>query len=243
VGSWGRARWIVVCGGVAIIAASLGRYSARAGHRGSAAPEGAVEGPPSGADVARPSGKKSPRFPPVFPLAPAASSSDAEDAAERAAARTSRAQYLLGDVFKQLDAQANLGTIAAESRADAVLPYLAGVLRGALQADPGMRSAFAAQFTSTLCDRTVHDDQAITVANMALILPDVATAQGFDCFFSAGKEDVPTWKMLDAWQRSGLELTPALARLKGSAHDSRTTRRFLPQDEQIAQRHAEIANQ
>jgi hypothetical protein len=71
---------------------------------------------------------------------------------------------------------------------------------------------------------------------MARVLPDVATREGFDCYFSRAKEDVPFWFMLDAWRESGLEKMPALVKLQATAKDPRTTRRFLSDEEAAATR-------
>ena len=124
----------------------------------------------------------------------------------------------------------------AEARAGAALPYFSGLLHGALQADPEIRPAFSKLFTSVLCGSALPDDRAITVANMALALPDIATREAFDCYFSRAKEDVPSWVMLDAWRRTGLEKTPTIAKFQASATDSRTTRRFLSDEEAASQR-------
>ena len=160
----------------------------------------------------------------------------ADDIESLAEARRQRAGYLLDDVFKQLNRDARNGTAPAEARANNMLPYLSGVLHGAIQADPAMRAAFSNQFTAALCDRALPDHALISVAHMAAILPDVGTPRGFDCFFSHAKEDVPLWSMLDAWRRSGLEKSPALEKLRTSSTDSRTLRRFLSNEEAITQR-------
>jgi hypothetical protein len=155
-------------------------------------------------------------------------------------ARRKRVAFLLNGVFNQLAEQSRTGVDQAEARADYVLPYLSGVLNGALQTDPQIRGAFSAEFTSALCDRTLEDDQTISTAHMALALPDIATDSGFECYFSRAKEGVPLWTMLDAWRRSGLPKTPAIARLQTTATDPRTTRRFLGDEEAMAQRVANI---
>lgn len=171
--------------------------------------------------------------------APAARSAPGEgshdDAAAVAEARLARADFLLEEVFRQLG-QPRLGAMEAETRAVAALPFLSGMLKGAIQADPGIRTAFSQQFTRALCERELADDQAISVAHMATILPDIATTQGMDCFFSKAKEGAPFWAMLDAWRRSGLEKTRVLDRIQASATDPRTTRRFLSKEEAMAQR-------
>lgn len=169
----------------------------------------------------------------MLPVCPRTSDDDPVALSE---ARRKRAEFLLNGVFKQLTHQSRMGIDPAEARADAVLSYLSGVLNGALQADPGIRSAFSAEFTLSLCDRALEDDQSISMAHMALALPDIATESGFECFFSKSKEGVPLWTMLDAWRRSGLPKTPAIARLQATATDSRTTRRFLSDEEALAQR-------
>jgi hypothetical protein len=110
------------------------------------------------------------------------------------------------------------------------------VVDGAIQADPGIRQAFSTQFTSALCERSLKPDQVITMASLAVVLPDAATPQGFDCFFSHATEDLPLWSMLDAWRGSGLEKTPALARLQASATDERTTSRFMSRSDLVQQR-------
>jgi hypothetical protein len=168
----------------------------------------------------------------VLPPLPAAPT----EGAEQETVRSHRAEVLLDEVFQELNLHARRGLEPAETRANTVLPYLSGVLHGSLQADPGLRAAFSAQFTSALCERTLAEDQAISVAHMALLLPDIATKRGFDCFFRKAKESVPLWTMLDAWRRSGLEKTPTLAKLQASSTDSRTTRRFLSPEEAMAQR-------
>jgi len=173
-----------------------------------------------------------------LPVASASAGVDDDRAVGESQARMARAAHLLGGVFDQLDAQARRGIAPAEARAGMVLPYLSGVLKGALQADPALRSAFAAQFTAALCDRDrdLADDRAISLAQMALGYPDMASEQAFECFFARAKEDVPLWSMLDAWRRSGLGKTPAIARLEASATDSRTTRRFSSPETALAQR-------
>jgi hypothetical protein len=189
--------------------------------------------PPMARAVDRAINQPSRTPPPALAVCPRTSN---EDPIALSEARRKRAEFLLNGVFNQLAGESQRGTDPAEARADAVLPYLSGVLNGALQADPGIRGAFAAQFTSALCERTLADDQAISVAHIALALPDVASDSGFECFFSKAKEGVPLWTMLDAWRRSGLPKTPAIARLQASATDSRTTRRFLSDEEALAQR-------
>jgi hypothetical protein len=174
-------------------------------------------------------------LPAAPPSGTAAGKTDTE-AVEAAEARVARVDFLLGEVFKQLEFQSRVGIKQAEGRAATVVPYLNGMLKGAIQADPGMREAFSREFTTSLCDRQLEDDQVISVAQMAMILPDITTSQGVDCFFSKAKEGVPFWTMLDAWRRSGLDSSPVLDAIRASATDPRTTRRFLSREEAIAQR-------
>jgi len=111
------------------------------------------------------------------------------------------------------------------------VPYLDGLIHGALEVDPAMRGAFSELFTSSLCGGELGEDQATTLAYAALMLPDIPTAQGFDCFFGKAKEGFAFWTMLDAWWHSGMEETPLLAEIRAKATDPRTVRRFsAPQD-------------
>lgn len=224
---------VVIGGSIAMAAFVAGRLSIGQDRVRQAEPACEAVAHPDGDDA-----KRVVRLMRALPASSLRSANDRaeDDAAAAADARFARAEYLFAQVFKQLDDQARSGVTVAEGRAGAVLPYLSGMLQGAIQADPGMRSAFARQFTTALCDRELADDQAISVGQMALILPDVTTAQGIQCFFSKAKEGVPFWTMLDAWRRSGLEKTPLLEQIRASATDPRTTRRFLSNEEAMAQR-------
>jgi hypothetical protein len=224
---------------VGVLAFWIGRHSVgtRSAVRSAAASlcEGGAASRESDVDSRRERRPVAPQ-PLALPLVTGSAARAGDDPETVAEARGQRAGYLLGEVFSQLEFEARKGTTPAEARASAVLPYLSGALHGALQADPGIRAAFSEQFTAALCDRALADDALISVAHMALILPDVGTTRGFDCFFSHAKEEVPLWSMLDAWRRSGLEKTPALERLRASSTDPRTLRRFLSNEEAMAQR-------
>ena len=89
-----------------------------------------------------------------------------------------------------------------------------------------MRGAFSEMFTSSLCGGELGEDEATTMAYAGLMLPDIPTSQGFDCFFGKAKEGIAFWTMLDAWKHSGLKETPILAQIRATATDSRTVRRF-----------------
>jgi hypothetical protein len=221
---------VIVSGVVAVASFWIGRSSARV-HQ---TPASAAPSAPPSARVEN-LASRHPMPAPALTL-PACPQTPHDDPVALSEARRRRAEFLLNGVFDQLAEQSRMGVKVAETRAGKVLPYLGGVLNGALQADPGMRSAFSEEFTSSLCERTLGDDQMISVAHMALALPDIATESGFECFFSKAKEDVPLWTMLDAWRHSGLPKTPAIARLQTSATDSRTARRFLSDEEAMAQR-------
>ena len=227
---------VIVSSVVAVTSFWVGRLSARANGTPAAA---SCDDPPVARVADRDLRRTVPAPPPAIAVCPRTSDDDPVALAE---ARRKRAEFLLSGVFKQLADQSHAGIEVAEARANSVLPYVSGVLHGALQADPGLRSAFSAEFTSSLCERTLEDDQTISMAHMALGLPDVATESGFDCFFSKAKEGVPLWTMLDAWRRSGLPKTPAIARLQATATDSRTTRRFLSDEEALTQRSARMGS-
>lgn len=110
--------------------------------------------------------------------------------------RVSHAHALLGQVFEKLEAQRRIGFQQAEARALAVVPYLEGVLRGAAEADPAMRAAFSQELASQLCSHELPDDQATTLAHMAMIFPDIPTTQGFDCSSRGrrkGSRSGPCW--------------------------------------------------
>ena len=227
--------WATIGGAIVGLAFFAGRTSVRRAPTASAAA-------PACQEVASPGERREQALLSLFrslPAAPppgAAADHAEADAVEAAEARLGRAEFLLGEVFRQLEFQTRAGLKQAEGRASTVLPFLHGMITGAVQADPGMREAFSRQFTTSLCDRQLEDDQAISVAHMAMILPDITTGKGIDCFFSKAKEGVPFWTMLDAWRRSGLASSPVLDAIRVSATDSRTTRRFLSQEEAIAQR-------
>jgi len=150
--------------------------------------------------------------------------------------RQDRAAFLLAGVFRQLEDQRRRRVEPAEARANAVVAYLAGVMRGAAQADPRMRAAFSTKFTNALCDGGMPADETLSVAHMAMIFPDIATPKGFECFFKGAKEDIATWTMLDAWKHSGLEKSAAIAQMEATATDERTKRRFLSDAAAVAQR-------
>jgi hypothetical protein len=153
-----------------------------------------------------------------------------------AEARASHAHTLLAKIFGQLEQQARLGIMQAEGRSTLMVPHLDGVLQGALEVDPGIRSAFSKEFTTLLCAGDLADDQATTLAHMAMMLPDIATSRGIDCFLGKAKEGVPFWTMLDAWRGSGLPSTDIIDKIRASATDPRTVRRFLSAEEALAQR-------
>ena len=98
-----------------------------------------------------------------------------------------------------------------------------------------MRGAFSELFTSSLCGGELGEDQATTLAYAALMLPDIPTAQGFDCFFGKAKEGFAFWTMLDAWKHSGLKETPILAQIRATATDPRTVRRFAATEDGAAE--------
>jgi len=149
-------------------------------------------------------------------------------------ARVDRAAFVLDRVFERIRLMSAVDDLpSAEAQATAVGPYLTGLLEGAVQSDPGMRSAFGSALRSRLCgDRAPSDAEVISLAQMVTVLPDVATEESLDCFFAKAKEDVPLWSMIDAWRSSGLPKTAALARLEASAQDARTVRRLGDPEEQ-----------
>jgi len=141
---------------------------------------------------------------------------------------------MVDSVFKRLALMSRFGEFAsAEAQATAIAPYAEGLLEGALQSDPAMRAAFGAEFKARLCGSApTTDAEIISLSQMMRIVPDQATPEAFDCFFSHAKEDVPLWSMMDAWRTTGLDKTPALTKLEATATDSRTQRRLLTPEEE-----------
>ena len=166
-----------------------------------------------------------------LPVLPAAGGASGAEDPELAETRSKRAHRLFANVFRRLEIQKKGGFNESEARVMSVVPYLDGLIHGALEADPAMRGAFAEAFTSSLCGGELGDDEAGEMAYTALMLPDIPTSQGFDCFFAKGKEGFAFWTMLDAWRHSGLKETPILADIHAKATDPRTVRRFAaPED-------------
>ena len=211
-----------------LVAGAFGAGRISAGRR----PDGAERPSPDPAPAAATAAVAA-RSRPVQPLPisvgpPPAPGAAADMDPNREQARVDRAGFLLDRVFEQLKRMSAREELpSAEAQATAVESYLTGLLEGAVDSDPGMRSAFGASLRSRLCgDRAPSDAEAISLARMVTVLPDVATAESLDCFFAKAKENVPLWSMLDAWRSSGLPKTAALARLEASAQDARTVRRL-----------------
>jgi hypothetical protein len=178
-----------------------------------------------------------------LPLAPVVESgrdiAPSEDGPQAEQARAAKAEFVIDQVFKRLRATASQPLIfqTPEAQANSVREYMTGLVEGAVIASPRMREAFSAQFTSALCDKSLADEEVITLAHLAMVLPDAPTPRSLDCFFSGSKkEDVPLWSMLDAWRNSGLEKTATLAKLETTSKDPRTARRFLSPEEAMRQR-------
>jgi hypothetical protein len=151
------------------------------------------------------------------------------------------ATYLVGSLFRRLGRPGGGSADVPEASANMARTYLQGMTDAIRQTSPAVRSALAEEFTARLCDDTLRDDELITMANLALELPDIASSRGFDCLFDRrGKqEDAVLWAMLDAWRHSGQEKTAAIAAIERTATDARTQRRLLPREVELRLRTAE----
>jgi hypothetical protein len=131
---------------------------------------------------------------------------------------------------------------APEASANMVRTYVQGMADTIRQTSPAVRSALAEEFTQRLCGEALRDDELITMAYLALELPDIASTKGFDCLFSrrGTREDTVLWSMLDAWRHSGQEKTAAIAAIEQTASDPRTQRRLLPRAAELLLRKAGV---
>jgi hypothetical protein len=154
--------------------------------------------------------------------------------------RRATATFLVGTVFRRLERPRGAATDVPEASANMVRTYIQGMADTVRQTSPAARSALAEEFTQRLCGEDLRDAELITMAYLALELPDIASSRGFDCVFSrrGKREDAVLWSMLDAWRHSGQEKTATIAEIERTAVDPRTQRRLLPRAAELLLRKA-----
>jgi hypothetical protein len=208
------------------------------------APAHTVTAAPSGpADHAAGSGERSVAKP--VPLAaPKLAEGQAPAAAPcEAPVRRETATAMIDTLFRRLPSYGGGASplySLPERSARSVLPYLVGMVDGALAAAPSVRAGLAEEFTERLCNQTLKDDQLMLMASLGREAPDIVSTKGLDCVFArrGSKEDVVLWSMLDTWRRSGQEKTAAINEIERRATDERTKQRFLSNEEEMRQREA-----
>lgn len=156
--------------------------------------------------------------------------------------RKDTATFVVDNLFRRVEPYIHDPIFpTAEARANQLRPFINGLAEGIRQTRPDLFKALGEDFDDRLCNGGMSDDKTLLLSYLAADLPEMADSKGFDCFFTRakGKEDVPLWYMLDAWQASGLEKTAALAQVQATASDERTIRRLKPIEEQRAARMVE----
>jgi hypothetical protein len=91
----------------------------------------------------------------------------------------------------------------------------------------------AAGIETSMCSSATSPTELIVLSRVVMAMPEAANGKGLDCMFTQHpQEDAVLWSALDAWQRSGLPKSEAVARIERTAQDPRTTRRLLSLQEQ-----------
>jgi hypothetical protein len=140
------------------------------------------------------------------------------------AARSVRA--LLARVAERESPGAVPEAAAAMSRA-----FLFGWLDAIRYTSSEILDGVGQELRDRICAGSLTPAESIMVGQVFQIAPEVSSSEAFECFFSRfSAEETPLWTMLDAWNVSGAEPLAALERIKATAADPRTRRRFAPVD-------------
>jgi hypothetical protein len=218
------ARWpLLMVGAISCLAAGYGL-----GHRHRSSAPVAIASTEVNPQSHPPAGRRVTAPVPRLTVAPSASAPGDCEAASQPAARRERASYFFGQLFRRLEVVPDSKIVNAEVRASTVVPYLNGMVDAVRKSDPGLRESLAGEMTSTLCGGSLPEARAILLARLASHMPEIATPQGFECFFAQARdqETVPLWAMIDAWRSSGQEKPAALLALEKVAKDPRTLNRL-----------------
>jgi hypothetical protein len=143
------------------------------------------------------------------------------------------ASHLIAGIITRLDLIPH-DPLLVEARNNAIRPYLSGMADTIRKLAPDLATAMSAEFTARLCGGNANEATVTSLAFLASDLPEIATNDGFNCFFGdRSTEDRLLWHMLDAWKHSGQEEPKAIAKLRTTAKDPRTLRRLMSPEEEM----------
>jgi hypothetical protein len=146
------------------------------------------------------------------------------------------------NVYRTLKMTTNMAAtgvsgLGVEAQANAVEPYMIGMIQAIRAIDPGILTGLRDVYAEELCGKSEQTPAQIMVYAKAVIFEaQLGSGRGLECALKRNpQEDVVTWSLLDAWNSSGREPLPSLASIGASAKDERTLRRLNP-DQDRAQR-------
>jgi hypothetical protein len=143
----------------------------------------------------------------------------------------------LVDLLRAVVARAEAGARpewGPEGVANDTAMYLNGWLDGVVRTAPDMLEELSAELEQTMCDEHSSGGQLVVMSRLVTMMPELANPKALDCVFSAhADEDSVLWYGIDAWRRSGLPKSEALANIERNAKDPRTLERFLTPQERV----------
>jgi hypothetical protein len=133
--------------------------------------------------------------------------------------------------------QFGLGT--PELVASSTSASLVGIASALRQLAPDAIAHLSDQAERVACKSKLAAEEIMVMGYLWANLPEATTPTGIDCAIGQDeREGAPLWSVLDAWRKSGFPESTALMRLRETATDSRTTRRFLNDEAYRAMRTA-----
>jgi hypothetical protein len=96
---------------------------------------------------------------------------------------------------------------------------------------PDLADELTAEIDAAVC--APAKDPALTLVTLQLLMqmPELSSESAFNCLLAGNpKEDVVLWHALDAWAKSGLPNTEAIAAIRRTAIDTRTLSRLNGSD-------------
>jgi hypothetical protein len=107
--------------------------------------------------------------------------------------------------------------------------FLSGWLDAVRYTSSSLIEGIGTELRDRLCQGVSNDAEGMFIAHILQMAPEVATPEGFQCYFSQPPSAiVPLVTMLEAWRNSELAPVPALENIKNTIQDSRVQSVFAP---------------
>jgi hypothetical protein len=107
--------------------------------------------------------------------------------------------------------------------------FLSGWLDGVRYTSSTLLDGIGVELRDRLCLGVPNDAEGMFIGHILQMAPQIATSEGFQCYFSRPPSDIVALAtMLEAWRNSQLEMVPALEHIKNTMQDSRIQSVFAP---------------